>query len=69
MFAERHCNAKSCATLKEAVSEAYRAAKSGDYVLFSPAFSSFGMFDGYAHRGKCFDEELLSLKIAQKGQV
>ncbi len=69
MFTERHCNAKTCATLKEAVCEAYRAAKSGDYVLFSPAFSSFGMFDGYAHRGKCFDEELLSLKIAQKGQV
>ena len=48
---------------------AFAAAKSGYYVLFSPAFSSFGMFDGYAHRGKCFDEELLSLKIAQKGQV
>lgn len=66
---ERHCNTKTCATLKEAVCGAYTAAKSGYYVLFSPAFSSFGMFDGYAHRGKCFDEELLGLKIAQKGQV
>ena len=34
----------------------------GGSVLFSPAFSSFGMFSGYADRGKSFQNEVLCLK-------
>ena len=37
-------------------------AKDGGDVLFSPAFSSFGMFNGYKERGKSFDDAVLYLK-------
>ncbi len=48
--------------LTEAVSEAHRAAKPGDTILFSPGFSSFDMFENYDDRGKCFEKTVLGLK-------
>ena len=53
-----------CDTLEHAVQKAYRLcrSKSGAAVLFSPGFSSFGMFSGYGERGKSFDDALLCLK-------
>ena len=42
--------------LKEAVTLASRAAKSGETVLFSPACSSFDMFRDYEERGEKFME-------------
>ncbi|MCE1165111.1 MAG: UDP-N-acetylmuramoyl-L-alanine--D-glutamate ligase [Bacteroidetes bacterium] len=43
-------------TLEEAVEAAYKKSKKGDFVLFSPGYKSFDMFDNYEHRGKAFKE-------------
>ncbi len=51
-----------CETMADAVKKASELAKEGSAVLFSPAFSSFGMFSGYAERGKSFKNEVLCLK-------
>jgi UDP-N-acetylmuramoylalanine--D-glutamate ligase len=48
-------------TLKEAVKEAAKIAKSGDAVLLSPACASFDMFKNYEERGKVFESEVKSL--------
>ena len=45
----------TCKTLREAVEIAFENSKNGGNVLFSPAFSSFGMFKNYSERGKAFD--------------
>ncbi|RMH06247.1 MAG: UDP-N-acetylmuramoyl-L-alanine--D-glutamate ligase, partial [Nitrospirae bacterium] len=45
------CHALS---LQEAVSQADRAARSGDVVLLSPACASFDMFRDYRDRGEQF---------------
>jgi UDP-N-acetylmuramoylalanine--D-glutamate ligase len=47
-----------CASLGEAVEEAFRAARPGDTVLLAPACSSFDMFSDYADRGRKFKEEV-----------
>lgn len=56
--------AHKCKTLESAVKKAYALAKGkkAAAVLFSPAFSSFGMFSGYVERGKSFENALLCLK-------
>ena len=41
-------------SLGDAVIEAFNAAESGDTVLFSPAFTSFGMFKNEFDRGDQF---------------
>jgi UDP-N-acetylmuramoylalanine--D-glutamate ligase len=41
-------------SLLEAVTKAAESAAPGDYVLFSPAASSFDMFQSYQHRGEIF---------------
>ncbi|OGG40595.1 UDP-N-acetylmuramoylalanine--D-glutamate ligase [Candidatus Kaiserbacteria bacterium GWA2_50_9] len=43
-------------TFSEAVVEAFAAAESGDTILFSPAFTSFGMFKNEYDRGDQFVE-------------
>jgi UDP-N-acetylmuramoylalanine-D-glutamate ligase len=45
-----------------AVEKAYEFARENGSVLFSPAFSSFGMFSGYVERGKSFQNAVLCLK-------
>lgn len=55
-----------CETLQEAVRISYEKSPKGCNVLFSPAFSSFGMFKSYSDRGNCFDEavnQILNEKI------
>lgn len=59
--------------MQSAVAKCFELAKAnaektgadGD-VLFSPAFSSFGMFAGYADRGKSFQNAVLCLKNSKK---
>ncbi len=46
----------SFATLEDAVFTCLKQSVSGDYILFSPAGSSFDLFDNYAHRGRRFKE-------------
>jgi len=48
------CALESCATLRQAVQAAARAARAGDTVLLSPACASLDMFRDYAHRGAVF---------------
>ena len=43
-----------CDSLEEAVKKAYADSKSGDIVLFSPAYKSFDMFRNFEHRGEEF---------------
>lgn len=48
--------------LSEAVAKAVEQAESGDVVLFSPAFSSFGLFKNEYDRNNQFKEELEKLQ-------
>ena len=48
--------------LSEAVAKAVEQAESGDVVLFSPAFSSFGLFKNEYDRNNQFKEELEKLR-------
>jgi len=48
-------------SLKEAIARAYRQARPGDYVLFSPMCSSFDMFKDYAQRGEAFKKIVFDL--------
>lgn len=65
-FDAKNFKSKICATLGEAVESAFSAARPGGSVIFSPGFSSFGMFSGYAERGKFFDDAVLCLKNSEK---
>lgn len=47
--------------MKEAVSKALEISESGDTVLLSPAFASFGLFKNEFDRGDQFDEAVKSL--------
>ena len=48
--------------LKDIVGEAYKTAERGDTILFSPAFTSFGMFDNEYDRGDQFMKIVKGLK-------
>lgn len=54
--------ANKVSNLKEAVSEAIKDAKKGDVILFSPAFTSFGMFNNEYERGDEFMKIIKKLK-------
>jgi UDP-N-acetylmuramoylalanine--D-glutamate ligase len=47
--------------MNEAVALAYRAARSGDAVLLSPACASYDMFRNYIHRADVFVEAVRQL--------
>jgi UDP-N-acetylmuramoylalanine--D-glutamate ligase len=53
-----------CASLEEAVQEAFRRAAPGDTVLLAPGCSSFDMFTDYAARGRAFKDEVRRLEDA-----
>jgi UDP-N-acetylmuramoylalanine--D-glutamate ligase len=48
-------------SLREAVEICARLARSGDFVLLSPACASFDMFKGFEHRGEVFMEQVRGL--------
>ena len=49
-------------TLIQAISEAFKMAKKGDTVLFSPGCASFDQFRDCMHRGEVFKESLRQLR-------
>ena len=63
---EKSINVKIAKDMAEAVENAYELALEDGCVVFSPAFSSFGMFAGYAERGKSFQNAVLCLKNSKK---
>ncbi len=54
-------------SLEEATEKACRKAKAGESVLFSPACSSFDMFNNYEHRGDVFRNAVRLLKAKRNG--
>jgi len=48
-------------SMADAVAKARSLAESGDAVLLAPACASFDMFQGYAHRGRVFEEVVRGL--------
>jgi len=48
--------------LSEAVAQAFKRAKKGDTILFSPAFASFGMFKNEFDRGEKFMDIIKKMK-------
>ena len=66
-LSERGLQAVKAENMKEAVQKCFEMALEvkGD-VLFSPGFSSFGMFSNYSERGKSFLNEVLCLKNSYK---
>jgi UDP-N-acetylmuramoylalanine--D-glutamate ligase len=53
---------KTCKNLEDALNWAFQSSEKGGNILFSPGFSSFGMFKNYADRGKSFEKLVLCLK-------
>ncbi len=49
-------------SMKEAVSEARKIARTGDVVLLSPACASFDLFENYEQRGHFFKDEVYKMK-------
>jgi UDP-N-acetylmuramoylalanine--D-glutamate ligase len=60
------CDIQYSDTLDAAVIQANQAAVSGDTVLLSPACASFDMFDGFEHRGKCYEDAVRALDGARE---
>lgn len=52
---------KETGSMVEAVKEAYKIAKKGDYVLLSPACASFDLFENYEDRGHQFKTAVRNL--------
>ncbi len=48
-------------SLEDAVKKAFESAQEGDVILFSPGCSSFDMFESYVHRGRVFNDLIISL--------
>lgn len=59
------CEIKYSDSLDEAVIQANQSAISGDTVLLSPACASFDMFNGFEHRGHCFEKAVSALSKTQ----
>lgn len=56
-----HIPVKCVQTLDEAVTVAFANAKAGDSILFSPAFSSFGLYNNEYERSDHFDQLIAAL--------
>lgn len=62
----KHIPVHECEMLCEAVTQALKAAKPGDVVLFSPACASFDQFRDYEHRGDTFRELIGNLTASEQ---
>jgi UDP-N-acetylmuramoylalanine--D-glutamate ligase len=61
------CNVTTVSTLKEAIQEGFKKAKSGDVVLLSPGCASFDEFRDYKERGDFFKHFLKELAVEKTG--
>ena len=61
------CEVHTADNLKEAVDLAFKRARAGDFILFSPGCSSFDMFDSYVHRGEVFNRLVRDIIRSQDG--
>jgi UDP-N-acetylmuramoylalanine--D-glutamate ligase len=59
---ENTCSIEFASNMDAAVTQAARAAMSGDTVLLSPACASLDMFRDYAHRGNAFADAVRGLQ-------
>ncbi len=66
LLSEKNVKSFKAETMQQAVEMCFELASPAGDVIFSPAFSSFGMFAGYAERGKSFDDAVLCLKNSKK---
>ncbi len=66
LLSEKSVKSFKAETMQQAVEMCFELASPNGDVIFSPAFSSFGMFAGYAERGKSFDDAVLCLKNSKK---
>ena len=57
-----------CASMAEAVEQAYALARRGDVVLLAPGCSSFDMFTDYAARGRAFKDEVKKLVAREEAR-
>jgi UDP-N-acetylmuramoylalanine--D-glutamate ligase len=57
-----------CATLEEAVQQAFALSQAGDAVLLSPACASLDMFRNYAHRAQVFVDAVREIALS-RGEV
>lgn len=63
VWLERHEKSHDrCGTLEKAVAAAYKRAKPGSIVLFSPACASFDQFRNFEHRGQVFMDLVKALE-------
>ena len=62
LLSDIELGAHICESMDEAVKLCAELGGENSSVLFSPGFSSFGMFNGYAERGKSFENAVLCLK-------
>ncbi len=63
----RYVKTTEAGSLEEAIERACKKAKPGDSILFSPACSSFDMFNNYEHRGEVFRNAVRLLKVKTNG--
>ncbi len=66
LFNKKNFHSEIASNMNIAVEKAYTLAKEDGSVIFSPAFSSFGMFANYVERGKSFQNAVLCLKNTKK---
>lgn len=62
----KHQNKKleiyQCTEFSKVISTAYKVAKKGEIILFSPASTSFDLFKNFAHRGETFKKLVNDIK-------
>ncbi len=68
-FEQRGTWSMLCHNLKDAVEQCHARASRATEVLFSPGFSSFDGYSGYAERGNSFEKIVLDLKNALEGDT
>ena len=62
-----HAETVRAATMDEAVTKGFEAARPGDSILLAPACASFDMFKSFEHRGEVFKKAVDGMRKAERG--